>query len=381
MGTEEDTRKRTILKMSTYDIKSWIKLNMIKGIGPLRFATLLKHFGSPQEILSAKASSLSQVKGIGNHIAQCIIEEKDKVNVDIELEKIKKEGVKILTLDNEEYPINLRSIYDPPPVLYVKGKITPNDRLAIAMVGSRAATTYGKTVASKLAKELVQAGFTIISGLARGIDAVSHKAAINANGRTIAVLACGIDIIYPIENKKLFYEIIEHGAVITEFPFGTPAEKFNFPQRNRIISGLGLGTVIVEAPIRSGALITANCALEQNREVFAVPGQVGSRLSKGTHHLIKQGAKLTESAQDIIEELELFSDAIRKMPQIKKNHQIVLSKEEEKIYQLISPDEPKHIDTISYAAQMTASQVAAILIQLEIKGAVKQLIGKRFLRC
>lgn len=367
--------------MNNTDIKSWIKLNMIKGIGPLRFVTLLKHFGSPQEILSAKASRLSQVKGIGEQIAHSIVELRDKVNVDIELEKIEKEGVRILTLDSEEYPINLKSIWDPPPVLYIKGKITQNDRLAIAMVGSRAATSYGKTVAAKLAEELVQAGFTIISGLARGIDAASHKGAINANGRTIAVLGCGIDVIYPQENKKLFYEIIEHGAVVTEFPFGTPPGKFNFPQRNRIISGLALGTVIVEAPIRSGALITADCALEQNREVFAVPGQIVSKLSKGTHQLIKQGAKLVENAQDIIEELELFSEAIKKTPQIKKNHKIALSQEEEKIYQLISATEPKYIDAISYSSQMSPAQVAATLIQLEIKGLVKQLIGKRFLRC
>ncbi|MEW6095460.1 MAG: DNA-processing protein DprA [bacterium] len=372
--------------MNDVDVKSWVKLNMISGIGPLRFVTLLKHFGSPQKVLSADTSSLSQVKGIGKQIAQRIIEEKDKVKVDIELEKIGKEGVKILTLDSEEYPINLKYIYDPPPVLYVKGRIEPKDRLAIAMVGSRAATTYGKTIASKLAAELVSAEFTIISGLARGIDVASHLGAINAKGRTIAVLGCGIDIIYPQENKKLFYEIIEHGAIVTEFPFGTPPERFNFPQRNRIISGLALGTVIVEAPMRSGALITANCALEQNREVFAVPGHVESRLSKGTHHLIKQGAKLTETAQDIIEELELFSEAIKKpmiksMAQVKKNNEIVLSKDEDKIYQLVSPSEPQHIDTICYSSQMTASQVAAILIQLEIKGMVKQLIGKRFLRC
>ncbi len=367
--------------MNNVDVTSWLTLNMISGIGPLRFATLLKHFGSPQKILSANTSSLSQIKGIGNQIAQRIIEEKDKVKVDIELEKVEKEGVKILTLDSEEYPINLKSIYDPPPVLYVKGKIEASDRLAIAIVGSRSATIYGKTTAGRLATELVQAGFTIISGLARGIDVASHSGAINAKGRTIAVLGCGIDIIYPQENKKLFYEIIEHGAIITEFPFGTPPEKFNFPQRNRIVSGLALGTVIVEAPIRSGALITADCALDQNREVFAVPGQVESRLSKGTHQLIKQGAKLTECAQDIIEELELFSEAIKKNPQVKKHNEIILSKDEDKVYQLISPSEPQHIDTISYLSQMTAAQVAAILIQLEIKGVIKQLIGKRFLRC
>lgn len=367
--------------MNNVDVKSWLTLNMISGVGPLRFATLLKHFGSPQKILSSNASNLSQVKGIGNQIAQRIVEEKDKVKVDIELERIEKEGVKILTLDSEEYPLNLKFIYDPPPVLYVKGKIESIDRLAIAIVGSRSATTYGKTTAARLTTELVQAGFTIISGLARGIDVASHREAINAKGRTIAVLGCGIDVIYPQENKKLFYEIIEHGAIITEFPFGTLPEKFNFPQRNRIISGLALGTVVVEAPIQSGALITADYALEQNREVFAVPGQVESRLSKGTHHLIKQGAKLTETAQDIIEELELFSEAIKKIPQVKKNNEIMLSKDEDKIYQLISPIEPQHIDTISYSSRMTAAQVAAILIQLEIKGVIKQLIGKRFLRC
>lgn len=367
-------------KMNDIDVKAWIKLNMIKGIGPLRFATLLKHFGSPQEILSSKASSLSQVKGIGDQIAHRIIEEKDKVEVDVELEKIKKEGVSILTLDDKEYPANLKIIYDPPPVLYVKGKIEPDDRLGIAIVGSRSATTYGKTTASKLAGELVQLGFTIVSGLAHGIDTAAHRGAIEAKGRTIAVLGCGIDVIYPPENKKLFDEIREQGAIITEFPFGTPPEKFNFPQRNRLISGLSLGTVVVEAPLRSGALITAYCALEQNREVFAVPGPVESRLSKGTHHLIKQGAKLTESAQDIIEELELFTEALKKIPPL-KNNKITLSPDEDKIYQVISSTNPQHIDIISSLSKMNAAQVAAVLIQLEIKGLIKQLIGKRFLRC
>ncbi|MFH1563239.1 MAG: DNA-processing protein DprA [Nitrospirota bacterium] len=367
--------------MNNSDIKPWIQLNMITGIGPMRFATLLKHFGSPQAILSANASNLSQVKGIGPQLAQRIIEEKDKVKVDAELEKVEKEGVTVLTLDSEDYPMNLKSIYDPPPVLYLKGKLQPDDRLSIAMVGSRAATTYGKTIAERLAAELVHAGFTIISGLARGIDVASHRSAIDSNGRTIAVLGCGIDIIYPPENKKLFYEIIEHGAIITEFPIGTPPEKFNFPQRNRIISGLSLGTVIVEAPLKSGALITADCALEQNREVFAVPGSVGSRLSQGTHQLIKQGAKLTESAEDIIEELELFRDALKNIPQVKKNTEIALSTDEDKLYQFISSIEPQHIDTISCLSQMTAAQVAGVLIQLEIKGVIKQLMGKRFIRC
>lgn len=367
--------------MSDADIKSWIKLNMISGIGPLRFAILLKYLGSPQEILSAKTSTLTQIKGIGPKIAQQIVEERDKINVDSELKKIEKEGVTILTLDSENYPVNLKSIYDPPPVLYVKGKIELDDRLAIAIVGSRAATTYGKGVSSRLAAELVESGFTIVSGLARGIDVAAHSGAINSNGRTIAVLGCGIDIIYPQENKKLFLDIIEHGAIVSEFPMSTPPAKFNFPQRNRIISGLTLGTVIVEAPLRSGALITAHCALEQNREVFAVPGQVISNLSKGTHQLIKQGAKLTETAQDIIEEIELFSETIKKIPPIKKNSEIKLSEDEDKIYRLISPTDPQHIDTLSYSAQMTAAQVAAILIQLEIKGVIKQIIGKRFLRC
>lgn len=366
--------------MNDSDVKAWIKLNMIKGIGPLRFATLLKHFGSPQEILSSKASSLSQVKGIGEEIAHRIIEEKDKVEVNLELEKIKKEGVSILTLADKEYPANLKIIYDPPPVLYVKGKIEPDDRLAIAMVGSRIATTYGKRTASKLAAELVQLGFTIVSGLAHGIDTVAHRGAIETKGRTIAVLGCGIDVIYPPENKKLFDEIREHGAIITEFPFGTPPERFNFPQRNRLISGLSLGTVVIEAPLRSGALITAYCSLEQNREVFAVPGPVESRLSKGTHHLIKQGAKLTESAQDIIEELELFTEALKKIPPL-QNNKITLSPDEDKIYQVISSTDPQHIDIISSLSKMNAAQVAAALIQLEIKGLIKQLIGKRFLRC
>lgn len=376
------------------NIRSWIQLNMIPGVGPLRFYTLLRYFGSPERVLSASQKELSNIRGIGEIIAKQIIENKETIKVDEELEKIEKQGVTVLTLQSEDYPKNLLSIFDPPPVLYVKGRLKPEDRFAIGMVGSRIASSYGRTIAKQLCTQLVAKGITIISGLARGIDTSVHQAVLEANGRTIAVMGCGLDVIYPPENKDLWMQIINHGAVISEFPFGTSPERFNFPQRNRLISGLSFGVVVVEAPIKSGSLITADLALEQGRDVFAVPGPINSRLSAGTNNLIKQGAKLIETADDILEEFDLVIEALKFSPSEQeiasaKPHQTsvkdIMSKEEEMIYQLLT-DEPQHIDYICHLAKIgvapitAISQIISILIQLEIKGLVTQRRGKMFLR-
>ncbi len=364
------------------DLKDWIALNMIGGIGPVRFHSLVNHFGSPKEVLSATVNQLSEVKGIGEEIAKNIVGFRSKLKVDEELSRIERLGIEILCIKDKTYPVNLKAIFDPPPIIYVKGNILPDDRLAISIVGSRMATTYGKIVTGRLSAGLATRGITVVSGLARGIDSAAHISALKVGGRTIAVLGCGIDLVYPPENKSLFEQIVCSGAIITEFPLSTPPDKFNFPQRNRLISGLSLGVVVVEAPIRSGSLITADYALEQGREVFAVPGLIDSNLSKGTHNLIKQGAKLVDSCEDILEE---FGGLLELLKPIPSNHRKDvtdkdLSSSEETVLHLLS-NEPKHIDSIIRVSPFSSHQVVAILMQLEIKGLIQQIMGKRFLRC
>lgn len=282
-----------------------------------------------------------------------------------------------INISDKDYPANLKGIYAPPKALYVNGALEKDDRAAIAIVGSRAATPYGLSTAYRLAGELASFGITVVSGLAVGIDTEAHKGALDRGGRTIAVLGSGLDVIYPPENKKLAQRIEKQGAVISEFPLGTPPNRYNFPRRNRIISGFSLGVVVVEASKDSGALITAKCALDENREVFAVPGKAGSVTSEGTHQLIKDGARLVENGEDIIEELGLelkrISDgrAGKSFPD--------LEKDEEKIFEALS-DEPLHIDEIAEAASFDASLALKTLSSLELKGAIKQLPGKRFVR-
>jgi DNA processing protein len=353
---------------------------MIPGIGPLRCQKLLKQFGSPEAILKADLSELQHVSGIGEYIASQIVSFRDKIDVEGEISKIEKQKVSLVTFSDDNYPPNLKSIFDPPIVLYVKGKLLPQDRIAIAIVGTRRPTSYGKMVAEKLSKELAEGGVSVVSGLARGIDTSSHKGALSCGGRTIAVLGCGIDICYPPENRALFDQIAECGAVVSEFPMGTPPDRMNFPLRNRIISGLSLGVVIVEAGLKSGALITAECALEQGREVFAVPGNIFNLGTKGTHSLIKQGAKLVENCQDIIEEISCLRDVLpASKAVIKSTREIELSPEEEKIYNLLS-FEPIHIDLISKESGLPINRVSPVLMNLEMKGKIRQVAGKMFLR-
>jgi len=360
-------------------IEHWLVLNMIPGLGAARCQKLLSHFGSPQRILEADLNELQHVSGIGEYTARQIINFKDKLNIEKEIARIEREKISLVTFFDDNYPSNLKSIFDPPILLYVKGKLLPEDRIAIAMVGTRRPTTYGKMVAEKLSKELAERDITVVSGLARGIDTCAHRGALSGKGRTIAVLGCGIDICYPPENRSLFDEIAERGAVISEFPMATRPEKVNFPLRNRVISGLSLGAVIVEAGARSGALITADCALEQGREVFAIPGNIFNLETKGTHSLIKQGAKLVEGCEDIIEEISCLSSVLSLPPAIKSFGKVALSPEEEQIYNLLS-FEPVHIDLISREAGLPINRISPLLMNLEMKGKIKQVAGKMFLR-
>lgn len=358
------------------DRKSWVALNMIKGLTPSNKKRLLNHFHSPERILAASLKDLSEV---GEAVAKRIVEQREKLKVEQEFSLAKDRDIKIITIEDEVYPVNLTSIFDPPIVIYLKGEIKREDSIAISIVGSRRATFYGSSTAQKFSSSLASVGLTIVSGLARGIDTQVHRGALKSNGRTIAVLGSGLDVIYPPENRWLFEEISKNGAVISEFPFGTKPEKFNFPQRNRIISGLSLGVVIIEAAFKSGALITASLALEQGREVFAVPGKVDSRYSNGTNHLIKEGAKLTTSIDDILEEFEFLKDKIGPKDS-KEEKKIDLSLEEKKVYDLMSKEEPMHIDAITYKSDLSSHQVSSILMRLELRNLICQLRGKMFIQ-
>ena len=364
--------------MKKNSLKYWLAWNKIPDIGPRRFYKLLEYFGSVESAWQAKSGEISRVLNLSNKISTRLFEEKNNINPEQELDLIYKYKVNVLTIENVLYPENLKTIHYPPPVLYFKGTILEVDKNSISIVGSRKATYYGKMVAEKLSKDLALAGLTIISGMARGIDAAAHKGALSVNGRTIAVLGCGIDHIYPPENRRLAQEIQESGAVISEFPFSTLPERQNFPRRNRIISGLSLGTVVVEAAEKSGALITADFALDQGREVFAIPGNINSPLSDGSHNLIKQGAKLVNNYQDILEEIHIA------LPQKTAEKEMVakdisLTAEEKIIYRLITK-EPTQIDEIIEVSKLSAGKVSEILLTLELKDLIKEIEGKRFIK-
>jgi len=359
-------------------LKYWLAWNKISDIGPKRFYQLLDYFGSPDIAWQAKSGEISKILNLSSKISSRLFEEKNNILPEEELNLVSKNKIQVLTIEDLLYPENLKNIHYPPPLLYFKGNILESDKNSISIVGSRKATYYGKMVAEKLSKDLALAGLTVISGLARGIDTAAHKGAISVNGRTIAVLGCGIDHIYPPENRRLAEEIEGSGALISEFPLYTLPERKNFPRRNRVISGLSLGTVVVEAAEKSGALITADFALEQGREVFAIPGNINSPLSNGSHNLIKQGAKLVENFKDILEEIHIV------LPQKTTNRKVVkentaLTEEEKRIYQVISK-EPIQIDYIIGASKLSAGKASEVLLNLELKDLIKEIEGKRFIK-
>jgi DNA processing protein len=366
--------------------EAYIALNMVDGIGPIRVRALLDRFREPQAILSATKADLMQVEGVGDEVARSITNWREKVDLDGELQRIEKAGVRVVTQEDAEYPRNLREIYDPPIILYVRGALSERDALSIAIVGSRRTTLYGQDMARKLAYQLGRVGVTVVSGLARGIDTAAHKGALQAKGRTVAVIGCGIDLVYPAENEKLAGEIVEKGgALVTEFPFGVKPDRQNFPMRNRIISGWSLGAVVVEANLRSGALITASQAAEQGRQVFAVPGRADSILSRGTNKLIKDGAKLTEDAEDILGEFEYLLPKKAAGPVEAETESggtkpaLKLSEMEQKVMAQLGREETA-IDDIIRASGLTTACVSATLLSLEMKRLVRQLPGKLYVR-
>ena len=357
-----------------------LTLTSARGIGSVRYERLVQHFGNLDSILKARQSELEHVPGIGPELAHEIRQSIEEKRGSQELQQAKKAGVKIITYEDESYPENLRTIYDYPLLLYIKGELKSEDNLAVAIVGSRRATYYGKRQSELLAYDLALRGICVISGLARGIDTYAHMGALKAKGRTIAVLGCGLNNIYPAEYKKLANDIAKNGAVLSELPMDTPPDSRNFPVRNRIISGLSIGVLVVEAPLKSGALITVNMALDQNRDVFAVPGKVDSVTSHGCHHLIKQGAKLVEYVDDILEELTLYQTKIKSVSKEEKKKPTILDYRQEIIINLLSKDEPRHIDEIIIESKLSPPLVSATLLDMELKRYIKQLPGKNFVR-
>ena len=377
---------------NSVDIDKWLRLVRAENVGPVIFARLIEQFGSVDHVLGASASEMAKVEGIGFKTAEQIASTRDKFDAAAELELAQKLSVWIINLDDSRYPVLLKQIYDPPPVLYIKGTLTNSDNLGIAIVGSRRCSLYGQEQAGRFAHLLSAAGFTIYSGMARGIDTATHKGALAANGRTIAVEGCGLANIFPPENKELFSLITQSGACISELPLNYEPLAENFPPRNRIIAGMTLGTIVVEAPLRSGALITAKAAMEYNREVMAVPGKIDSFLSKGTNQLIKQGAKLVESVEDATEALgyigqqlqDHVSDAAEKNREkieapLFDVSQLNLSDAEKIIYDCLS-HEPVHIEQIITEADLSPGSINAGLISLQLKGLIKQLPGSLFLK-
>ncbi len=370
--------------MSYDDLKYWLALTLTKDIGPVTAKRLLSAFRTPKRVFEASPNELKDVEGINSSKINSISEFNSWDEVNKEIDEINRHNVRIIRYTDEEYPENLRYIDDSPVILYAKGSFIKKDKYAVAIVGSRNMTHYGKKITETIASELALCGITIVSGMARGIDATSHKSALKANGRSIAVLGSGLDNPYPPENKGLFNELSEKGCVISEFPMGTPPNKENFPQRNRLISGLSLGVLVVEAAARSGSLITAGCALDQGKEVFAVPGSITSANSEGTHELIKKGAKLVQKAEDILEDIAPHLKGLRGSANglSEENLSVNLNgleiNDEEKAICNLLGSEPKHIDVISREAKMHAGRALGILLGLEIKGIVKQSEGKRF---
>lgn len=364
------------------DREALIALNMISHVGPVRLRNMQERIGSPAAILSASKDQLLRVPGIGEAAADAIVGWESGVDLQGELRRIQEFGCHVVTWSDEEYPPLLKEIYDPPILLYVKGTLSARDKNSVAIVGSRQTTHYGINVARKFGYQLAYVGVTVVSGGARGIDTAAHQGALNAKGRTIGVLGTGINIVFPSENATLFEKIIENGAIVTQFPFNRPADKQSFPIRNRIVAGMTLGTVVVEANLTSGALITANFANEAGRQVFAVPGSIDSPRSKGCHNLIKNGAKLCEGAEDILSEFEYLFPASNKPPSAMETGvlpALELTEPEQLIYAVLSHEELSIDDVIQQVA-LPVSAVSVALLSLEMKRLVRQLPGRRYVR-
>lgn len=348
-------------------LKYWIGFSRVPGIGPIRLRALLDHFGNVREAWGATTATLRAL-GFDRRTIESFVAVRGKLDLTAELERVDQLGIKVLTWDSPNYPSLLINIPDPPPVLYVKGEMLSRDEWALAVVGTRRSTVYGREATRALVNGLAAGGVTIVSGLARGIDTHAHEIALDAGGRTIAVLGSGVDIIYPAQNRKLAERVVENGALVSEYPLGTKPEGGNFPRRNRIISGLSLGVLVVEGSKRSGAMITADFAAEQGREIFSVPGNILSRNSDGPNQLIQHGAKLVTTIGDILEELNLTMVAEQA-----EAREIIADNETEAILLRHLSFEPIHVDELGRASGLPISEVASTLTFMELKGKVRQV--------
>ncbi|MGE4488467.1 MAG: DNA-processing protein DprA [Kiritimatiellales bacterium] len=360
------------------DREAYIALNMIEGLGPVKVRALIDVLGSPSALFDPDLDDLQRVKGFGEKLSETVLAKRFEVDPQAELERADGLGVRILTPRDAAYPEALKAIYDPPLALYVRGELLPRDRHALAMVGSRKCTHYGLNVTDRLAYQLAQTGFTVVSGLARGIDTAAHEGALKGKGRTIAVLGSAIDQLYPPENAELAEAIAGSGAVISEYPFGRQADRQTFPYRNRIISGLSMGVLVVESGSKSGSLHTADAATEQGRSVFAVPGRIDSPASKGTNRLIKNGAKLVDNVDDILEEFELLvpPGALEKpAEEVSARREVPLSEEEQALVKALW-EEALDVDSLARAAGLPSYKVSALLVGLEMKRVVNMLPGR-----
>lgn len=373
----------------TSPLQGWLELLAVKGLGPVTYTRLINRFGSPEAIRSSNTHALVSMGEISPSLARALhqpISTDAQDQIAKELQAVQDGRFSILTLVDALYPPRLKTITDPPPLLWCTGQLQDRDQQALAVVGSRKGSHIGRTFTRQLSGDLAALGFTIVSGMARGIDAAAHEGALATSGRTLAVLGCGIDRTYPPEHDPLRQRIEQHGAVLSEFPMGTPPHSYHFPQRNRIISGLSLGVIVTEATSRSGSLITARMALEQNREVFAVPGNVTNTLTRGPHRLIKEGAKLVENPLDVVEEiLPMLEPSFRE--QLEKQQGVLqpqpsapsLGAEEQHLFHCLSL-EPVSLDDLITQCTYSPSEVMSILLSLEIKGLIKQIPGLQYLR-
>ena len=348
------------------DIRYWVGFSLIPGIGRVKLAQLENYFGNLENAWKAAAAEFKHA-GLDSGSIQAITSWQPKISLEAEIEKLDRYGVKVFLYNDPSYPPRLKEIYDYPPLLYVRGSLLPQDEWCLAVVGTRRATVYGRQVTEEIVTDLAQSKITIVSGLAKGIDSVAHQTALTASGRSIAVFACGLDIVYPSENANLARHIMQQGVLISEYPLGTRPKADNFPRRNRIMSGLSLGVLVTEADETSGAMITAHMALEQNREVFAIPGSILSPASRGTNHLIQEGAKLVRDYTDILEELNLMTVA-RQM----EMKEIIPASDTESLLLKHLRAEPTHVDEVCRSSGLPVATVSSTLAMMELKGLVRQ---------
>ncbi|HLE91555.1 MAG TPA: DNA-processing protein DprA [Anaerolineales bacterium] len=354
------------------DKRYWIGFNLIKGIGAVRMQALIQHFGDLEVAWKAAPADLAEA-GLGAKVIERVLQAREEVDLRKLWEKIESQGIKILTWQDEAYPGRLKEIDQPPPVLYIRGEYLPDDLFAVAIVGTRRVTAYGRQITEEISSFLAANGITVISGLARGVDAIAHQSTLKAGGRTIAVLGCGVDKIYPPEHRGLAEQMMERGAIISDYALGTPPDASNFPPRNRIISGLSLAVVVVEAGETSGALITAEFAAEQGREVFAVPGSILAPQSKGTNKLIQKGALPLLSMDDLMQALDLT-----RVGEQKAARKVIPADETEARLMNVLGSEPLHVDEIRNQAELPIEKVSATLALMELKGMVRQVGGMNY---